>query len=295
MYSQQITIAVNKYQINPLLCVILFSVLIELLWNITSESVHAVVMALNLHSTYLIRDLRHEFEFGFGILISAYIMRRLVDWPKVRQYFTQINRAWLLIAGLAGEMGFFYLLLGVFNHNLSRPFAIANYNYPFVFSTLIVLFASVVEEVAYRGYILTYLERHYGSFVAVFGSSFTFGASHLLNGGKYDVIGCLILASSGGLLCSVVFIWTRSLFLPIGLHWGYDVVCSLIIGGQHFHPLYATPNSQAILYIITLLECYVGLILLSIAYRKGRLRVSSKTDAFLQKMINPKAKTSTSG
>ncbi len=92
----------------------------------------------------------------------------------------------------------------------------------FVASVLTWIAISFVEELSFRGYIMQGLARAWGMPVAVVVSSVLFGAVHALNPNA-SVSGVLNIIVVG-LLLACAYLVSRSLWLPVGLHIGWNLV-----------------------------------------------------------------------
>ncbi|WP_022892397.1 CPBP family intramembrane glutamic endopeptidase [Agromyces subbeticus] len=88
---------------------------------------------------------------------------------------------------------------------------------------------AVTEEVLFRGVILQLLERAFGTWIALAGSGVLFGLVHLLNPGA-TLWGAVAIAVEAGLMLGAAFVATRSLWLPIGLHLGWNVAIVALFG-----------------------------------------------------------------
>ena len=81
----------------------------------------------------------------------------------------------------------------------------------------------VMEELAYRGALMTWSARVIGMGPALVGQALVFGLAH----SGADVLGSPALLTAamavGGLLAGVVAIRTRSLLVPIAIHVGLDI------------------------------------------------------------------------
>ncbi|MFF5076128.1 CPBP family intramembrane glutamic endopeptidase [Actinoplanes sp. NPDC000266] len=88
---------------------------------------------------------------------------------------------------------------------------------------------AVLEEVLFRGVLFRLLERWGGTVVALAGSGLLFGALHLLNPNA-TIWGALAIAAEAGLMLGAAYALTRSLWLPIGLHLGWNFAESGIFG-----------------------------------------------------------------
>lgn len=88
---------------------------------------------------------------------------------------------------------------------------------------------AVIEEVMFRGVLLRVLEEVTGPWIALALSSVLFGAMHMANPGATLWTGTAI-AVEAGLMLGAAYLLTRSLWLPIGLHLGWNLAASGIFG-----------------------------------------------------------------
>ncbi|XVU28471.1 lysostaphin resistance A-like protein [Actinoplanes sp. CA-054009] len=88
---------------------------------------------------------------------------------------------------------------------------------------------AVLEEVLFRGVLFRMLERWGGTVIALAGSGLLFGALHLLNP-HATIWGALAIAAEAGLMLGAAYALTRSLWLPIGLHLGWNFAESGLFG-----------------------------------------------------------------
>lgn len=92
---------------------------------------------------------------------------------------------------------------------------------------LLLLMASA-EELLFRGYILQSLERSSGAVVGVGVSSFLYALLHLGNPDA-DLLAFIGILAHGIFLCTLLLM-TRSLWLPIGFHWAWNVFLGVVFG-----------------------------------------------------------------
>lgn len=146
--------------------------------------------------------------------------------------------------------------------------------------------ASVTEELMFRGVAFQHLEKLGGTWVALAVTAVTFGLWHAINPDA-TVWGTVSIMLSAGLALGAAFAATRSLWVTIGLHFGWNFAeagifgtevsgngasqgllhgvtsgPSVITGGQ-FGPE-ASPYTVVFGLIMTVIFLYV-------AHRKGRL------------------------
>ncbi len=88
------------------------------------------------------------------------------------------------------------------------------------------LYAGFFEELLMRGIVLRWLEELTGSWIALALSSLLFGFLHAGNDNA-TFFSSLAIAIEAGILLGAAYILTRSLWLAIGLHAGWNVVQAL--------------------------------------------------------------------
>ncbi len=81
--------------------------------------------------------------------------------------------------------------------------------------------AAVGEELLFRGAIFRITEEWLGTTAALIVSAVLFGAAHGLNAGATP-IGVVAIGLEAGVLLGVAYSATRSLWLPIGMHFGWN-------------------------------------------------------------------------
>ncbi len=109
---------------------------------------------------------------------------------------------------------------------------------PYLLIAIVALISvGVYEELMFRGYILQRLNEKTGPLVAVIISSLIFALLHVTNPGA-NFLGLVNTWFIGALLCSLYF-RSRSLWLPIGFHFGWNFLLgfaySLPVSGLPFH------------------------------------------------------------
>ncbi|MFJ8009555.1 CPBP family intramembrane glutamic endopeptidase [Streptomyces fagopyri] len=88
---------------------------------------------------------------------------------------------------------------------------------------------AVVEEILFRGIVFRLVEQLIGTRGALAISGVLFGALHLVNSGA-TVWGALAIAIEAGLMLGAAYAASRTLWLPIGLHLGWNFALSGIFG-----------------------------------------------------------------
>jgi membrane protease YdiL (CAAX protease family) len=164
-----------------------------------------------------------------GIALSV-VFRRYVDaMPVVSlglQRHLHRNDAW---AGLL--LSIFLLGLGslilYFTGTLQWVDARFNGTEFFAMITLILLLA-VSEEFVFRGYLLNNLMESFDKRIALLASAGLFTIAHSFNP-HFSVL-ALINIFLGGILLGMNFIYTRTLWFAIGLHFGWNFIQGYVLG-----------------------------------------------------------------
>lgn len=88
---------------------------------------------------------------------------------------------------------------------------------------------AVTEECLFRGVVFRMLEDRAGTVVSLVVSSLLFGAIHLVNANA-TLWGTLAIAMTGGTMLAAAYVMSRSLWLPIGLHFAWNFTHAGIFG-----------------------------------------------------------------
>lgn len=152
--------------------------------------------------------------------------------------------------------------------------------------------AAVTEELAFRGALFRILEEKVGTWGALIASGLAFGGLHLINPDA-TVWGALAIAMEAGLMFAAIYAATRSLWLAIGLHLGWNFaeegIFGTVVSGSDSHTgglLHASVNGPQILSggsfgpeasIFAILVCAVPTVLFLIL-AKRRNRIHTRAD-----------------
>ncbi len=91
--------------------------------------------------------------------------------------------------------------------------------------------AAVTEELLFRGILFRVVEERTGTWVALTLTGLLFGLLHLLNPNA-SPMGAIAIAISAGEMLTAAYIATRKLWVPIGLHFGWNVAASAIFSAE---------------------------------------------------------------
>ncbi len=89
------------------------------------------------------------------------------------------------------------------------------------------IYAGFVEEFIFRGVLFRWIEEFAGSWAALFVTSALFGLGHIGNDNA-SVFSSFTIAVEAGLMLGGAYMLTRSLWLPVGLHFGWNMTQGLV-------------------------------------------------------------------
>ncbi|WP_433515209.1 CPBP family intramembrane glutamic endopeptidase [Nonomuraea sp. CA-143628] len=162
--------------------------------------------------------------------------------------------------------------------------------------TLLALCVGFWEEWAFRGVLLRLPEKAIGSWWALVFSAVIFGLIHAPNANSTP-LALVGIAVVGGLVMGGGFLLTRSLWLPIGIHTGWDLFQSSVLGAGSTGagaisetPLLrghvsgpelwtGTPGVPEAGLLLILVAIVVGVVLLVLAARAGHIRAPRRKTA----------------
>ncbi|MFC4565515.1 CPBP family intramembrane glutamic endopeptidase [Nocardiopsis mangrovi] len=87
--------------------------------------------------------------------------------------------------------------------------------------------AAVTEEVMWRGVLFRIIQERTGTWVALVLTGLAFGLVHMLNPNA-GLWGAIAIAIEAGGMLTAAYVATRSLWPPIGLHFGWNIAGSAI-------------------------------------------------------------------
>jgi membrane protease YdiL (CAAX protease family) len=168
------------------------------------------------------------FALEGGVSIAGYLLYvRLIEKRSALELSR--FRIALLPVGLLVGMFWFSLLMAMLyagGHYQINGVAFPNR----WFSAIVFALGTAIwEEVTFRGLLFRVTEQTFGTWVGVAVSAIAFGALHGLNPNASLAASIAIILESGILLAAAYFA-TRTLWLPIGLHFGWNFAEDFIFG-----------------------------------------------------------------
>jgi membrane protease YdiL (CAAX protease family) len=91
--------------------------------------------------------------------------------------------------------------------------------------------AAVTEELMFRGVLFRHIEKWIGTWWALGVTALLFGLSHLFNANA-SLWGAIAIAIEAGGMLAAAYAATRSLWLPIGLHFGWNFAEGALFGTE---------------------------------------------------------------
>lgn len=163
------------------------------------------------------------------VLLATYIARRFLDKESFVTLGLQ-SRFWTSDAAFGLTLGFALMAFIFIVELLAGWLAIIDFRWTgprgreymldFVYAYVLFIVVAVNEELMNRGYILQNLEADWGSRAAVVVSSVIFALMHSLN--PNVTLFSIINLAAAGVLFAIAYVLTRSLWLPIGLHFSWN-------------------------------------------------------------------------
>ena len=181
--------------------------------------------------TGLNNDFRNLFK---GIIasiavISAYkVLYRKMENRKITEISVKGIGKNLLLGTLIGVVLQSLTILVIY---LNNGFHIKSINpVSFIIIPLTVAFTvAIFEEILIRGILFRILEEKLGSSLTLIMSAIIFGGLHFLNPNG-SLISATCVAVEGGLLLGAAYIYARSVWLPIAIHFAWNFMQSGIFG-----------------------------------------------------------------
>lgn len=189
-----------------------------------------VLVGLTLFSWLLAATGGYFLASALGVFLAALTANALSLQIYERVPFTAIGLQWSrasranLLYGLAGGAGAAVLVLGLpLMLGLARlhpvPDAEANLR-TLLFVMLVLVLGAIGEEMLFRGYAFQVLVASIGPYATVLPAGILFGLAHASNLGITRL--GLLNTAAWGVLLGWAFLRSRDLWLPIGLHLGWN-------------------------------------------------------------------------
>jgi membrane protease YdiL (CAAX protease family) len=166
-------------------------------------------------------------------ILALYFMSRFVDHVPVRIFGLARHAGWLrdFGKGLLFAAGMLALLMvgSVLLGSVSIQWIASADLIPLVALTVaVLLIAAFNEELVFRGYPLQVLLKGMGPWGAMFLISSIFALLHIRNEGA--TVSSTLNTLIAGVLLSRAYLVTRSIWLPFGIHFGWNAGTAIVLG-----------------------------------------------------------------
>jgi membrane protease YdiL (CAAX protease family) len=184
---------------------------------------------------------------GLGIAASLWVYVLLVHWLERRRPIAELRfRAAPLglIAGFIAGVAIISAVIGIMKLMGDAVLTLgAPPDLPFKIVAMAAI-SGVCEELIFRGALFRITEEMFGTLVALIISGAFFGGAHIANPNATWVSSTAI-AIEAGLLLGFAYTATRSLWLPVGLHIGWNlteggVYSTSVSGAKAVHGVFIT-------------------------------------------------------
>jgi membrane protease YdiL (CAAX protease family) len=164
-----------------------------------------------------------------SVAVYAWVVRRteLRDPDEVDRTSAARSVAWSTLAGF-GLFGVVIATIAVLGH-----YTVAGWGTPAGALGLVGFMAgaAVTEELVFRGILFRIVEERAGTWIALVSIGLLFGLLHLANPNA-TLGGALAIAVEAGGMQTAAYIATRKLWVPIGLHFGWNAAASAIFSTE---------------------------------------------------------------
>lgn len=195
---------------------------------------------LNFAPTYVPRpifqDLIYRFLFGISALSAGFICTRWLEELPLRALGIFPHGHWLRDFVLGSGLGMAALSLATIIATVGGGLSFSFSGRGVVFaviktlvgSAVIFVIAALAEEALFRGYPLQTLTRAHLAWLAIALTSVFFALAHLDNPNS-TLLG-LFNTALAGVWFVVAYLKTRTLWLPLGLHWSWNWAMASVYG-----------------------------------------------------------------
>ncbi|MGC9380643.1 CPBP family intramembrane glutamic endopeptidase [Streptomyces sp. MH13] len=166
---------------------------------------------------------------ALAILVYAWVVRRTEHRaaPDVAREGAVVKTGWGMLIGV-----------GMFGAVIANLYAAGHYEIDGLGSPEgavgLVGFmagAAVAEEVVFRGVLFRIIEEHIGTYIALVLTGVVFGLMHLANENA-TLWGAIAIAIEAGFMLAAAYAATRTLWVPIGVHFGWNFAAAGIFSTE---------------------------------------------------------------
>lgn len=183
---------------------------------------------------------------GIGAF-ELWIYRLLVLWLERRKASEAITKPRDFLVGVGLAIAMFSLLYALYIALGTAQYHGINPAPQLMGITAMVILSGLGEELVFRGGVYRVLEDMFGSGLALILSGALFGGLHLMNP-HATLFSAFAIAVEAGILLGAAYALTRNLWLPIGIHMGWNfseggIFNAAVSGGMNGHGILNIPLS----------------------------------------------------
>jgi len=182
----------------------------------------------------LLGDLFQMIILSLMAMVGYYLYCGLVEGRSPGELSR--NRS-LIQTGKGLLMGFAFISVIMLLIALGNGYQIDGWNNPYLILPALIMSiqAGIVEEIFTRGVLFRIVEEWVGTWFSVLLSALVFGFMHIWNPNA-TLFSSLSIALTAGVILALLYVITRKLWVPIGLHIGWN----LTLGGIYGAPVSGT-------------------------------------------------------
>ncbi|HSE33724.1 MAG TPA: type II CAAX endopeptidase family protein [Pyrinomonadaceae bacterium] len=183
------------------------------------------------------QNLFFRFSLVATALIAGYVCTRFLEGLPWRSLGLTLHAKWVRDLIVGSLVGIASLAMGVgvaatgggLNFTLNTGDAVARVMQSLVGSGILFIVAALGEEAIFRGYPIQTLTRAHFAWLGVLLTSLGFASAHLFNPNVVPRFSFLNTALAG-IWLGVAYLRTRSLWFPLGIHWGWNWALGSLFG-----------------------------------------------------------------
>ena len=181
--------------------------------------------------TNLDKNFRNFFKGIISSILVLYTYRLFYKYIEKRSVLEISTKGIVKNLMLGILIGVVLQCLTVLVIELNGGFKVLSINpVSFIIIPLTVAFSvAIFEEILIRGILFRIIEEKLGSYIALIISAIIFGGLHLMNPNS-TFISATCVAIEGGFLLGAAYIYSRSLWFPIAIHFAWNFMQSGIFG-----------------------------------------------------------------
>ncbi len=195
----------------------------------------ALALIIWLAALVGVQTLLHARQGAFSAQLLVSFTLLFTYWGAARWVERRVpnelraRNAQLILYGIAGGFLLFLGTMGVLTIGGVYHYSAFVSAKPLLAGLSLALLAAAAEELLFRGFIFRWLELGLGTWIAVVLSAIIFGLAHAANRGATPM-STVAIALEAGVLLSAAYVYSRSLWLPIGIHIGWNFTEGTIFG-----------------------------------------------------------------